>query len=314
MAYTKIQKLGSFRRMALAFWRAPRDGVIYGTMNIDATRMVESIKRAEAEHGIKLSPGVFIGKGIALGLRASPTMNSKIIWGTLYQKDTVDIFFQVDVEGQDLSGVLIERCDEKSVIEIGKELRDRAQKLREGKDQQYEKTQKGILKKIPPLVLRYVAGLLTFMEFNLGIKLSFLPGYKEDAFGTAMCSNIGSLGIDQAYAPLIPVSRVGFIGLVGRLHDVPMAVNGKVEIRPQLVTSATIDHRIADGVQIGKLVNTARHFYEQDPYLEPTIPGTVLPKRDGVAPPAGTNGGASPAAPGAPAASPSSEAKPLPVV
>jgi pyruvate dehydrogenase E2 component (dihydrolipoamide acetyltransferase) len=266
-AYKKPEKLGSFRRFALAFWGPPSDGTIYGTLFCDATNMLALAKKAEEEHGVKITPGHIVGKGVALGLRAVPAFNSKVIWGTIYQKDTVDIYFQVDVEGgKDLSGVLIERADEKSVVEIAKELRDKAQSLRAGKDKQYEKTQKGVLSWLPSFLIRRIINFLTFMEFNLGIPLTFLPGVKRDAFGTAMISNVGSFGIDIAYAPLIPVSRVGLITLVGRITDEPMVVDGKVEVRPRLTGSATFDHRLGNGAQIGTLVRTVRAYME-NPYV-----------------------------------------------
>jgi len=266
-AYKKPERLGSFRRFALAFWGPPSDGTIYGTLFLDATNLLALSKKVEAEHGIKLTPGHFVGKGLALGMRAAPQLNSKVIWGTIYQKETVDMYFQVDVEGgKDLSGVLIERADEKSIVDIAKELRDKAQKLREGKDQQYEKTQKGLFSRIPSWIIKRIVSFLCFCEFNLGIPLTFLPGVKKDAFGTCMLSNVGMMGIDIAYAPLIPVTRVGVIGLVGGIKDEAKVVNGKIEIRPMLTGSATFDHRLGNGSQIGTLVRTARDYIE-NPYV-----------------------------------------------
>lgn len=266
-SYRKADRLGSFRRFALAFWDAPRDGTIYGSFYLDATNMLALARKVEAEHGVKITPGHVVGKAMALGLRAAPQMNSKIIWGTVYQKDTVDVYFQVDVDGKDLSGVLIERADEKNLVEIAKELKEKARDVREGKDKQYEKTQKGLLSWFPPFVLRKLLGFLTFLEFNFGIALTFIPGVKRDAFGTAMVTNVGMMGIDVAYAPLVPVTRVGFIGLVGKIEDRPWVVDGKIEVRPILVGSATFDHRLGDGAQIGTLVRTAKQFIE-NPTLE----------------------------------------------
>jgi pyruvate dehydrogenase E2 component (dihydrolipoamide acetyltransferase) len=305
MPYRKAERLGSFRRFALAFWRAPRDGVIYGTMYVDATKMLEVMAKVEKERGIKLSLGHFVGKGMALGLRAAPQLNSKIIWGTIYQKDTVDIFFQVDVEsGKDLSGVLVERADEKSVIEIGQELRAKAENLRLGKDKQYEKTQKGFLKRIPPFILRRLLGFLTFLEFNLGMPLTFIPGVKADAFGTAMLTNVGMMGVDIAYAPLIPVTRVGIVGLVGRCTDEPMVVDGKIQIRPRLTLSCTFDHRLGDGAHIGLMIRTARAYME-NPHLDATPPAAPADAAATATHRVSGNGASAP---------PSEPAKPLPTI
>jgi pyruvate dehydrogenase E2 component (dihydrolipoamide acetyltransferase) len=121
-----------------------------------------------------------------------------------------------------------------------------------------------------------------------------------------MCTNVGMMGVDIAYAPLIPMSRVGVIGLVGGVKQVPMVVDGKIEIRPQLTGSATFDHRLGDGAQIGLFIRTVRAFIE-DPYLGAAPPAAVAAASNG-----NGNGGA--AHPASAPSSPSEQAKPLPVV
>jgi len=252
--------------------------------------MLALAKKVEAEHGVKITPGHVVGKAVALGMRAAPQFNSKIIWGKPYQKDTVDVYFQVDVEGgKDLSGVLVERADEKSLIEIAKELRDKAQALRAGKNVQYEKTQKGLFGSLPPFLIRKILGFLTFMEFNLGLPLTFLKGVERDPFGTCMITNVGMMGIDIAYAPLIPVTRVGVIALVGRITDEAMVVNGEVKVRPRLTGSATFDHRLGNGAQIGLLVRTAREFME-NPHTNSGVPAPAPKPAPAPAPPPPANG------------------------
>ena len=48
---------------------------------------------------------------------------------------TIDIFFIVSADaGAELSGVKVERADEKAVVDIARELRDRASRIRTGDD------------------------------------------------------------------------------------------------------------------------------------------------------------------------------------
>jgi hypothetical protein len=272
--YTKTKKLGTFRRFALAQWGDSKDGRIYGTMFFDYTNCIALAKKVEAEHGIKLTPTHFIGKAVALGLKESPCFNAKLIWGTFYEKEDVDIFFQVDIEsGKDLSGVVIRKCDRKTIVEIAQELRASAEKLRKGEDKQYEKTQKGVLGKLPIWLLRRVIKTLIFCTYNLGIDLSFL-GAKVDPFGTVMISNVGPMGIDIAYAPLVPPARIPLVTLIGRVTDQPHVVDGKVEVRPILTGSATFDHRYGDGAHIGRLIRKVREYME-NPWVDPPVPVTA---------------------------------------
>ena len=267
--YKKTARLGSFRRFAMATWKDAPDGRIYGTMLFDVSKAVALAKRVEAEQGVKLTMGHFVGKGVALALREVPQFNAKLIWGTFYEKETVDAYFQVDMDaGDDLSGVVVERADEKSVVEIANELRAKAERLRKGQDDQYEKTQKGVFGLLPWWLLRPLLAVLIFIQYNLGIDLRWFGlKAKPDPFGTVMITNVGMFGIDIAYAPLVPTSRVPLVVLVGRVQDQALVVDGKIEIRPVLTASGTFDHRYGDGAHIGRIVRAVRRFVE-DPFVD----------------------------------------------
>jgi len=226
-----------------------------------------------------------MGRAVASAFEKTPEANAKIIWGKVYIKDTVDVYYQVDIEdGKDLSGVVIPDTGNKSIVEVCKELRQSARRLRSGEDDQYEKTQKGLLSRLPAWLLRIILFLLTFMEYNLGYTAKFL-GAQPEPFGTVMVTNVGPFGIDIAYAPLVPPSRVPFIVLLGGLEERAWVSNGKVCIRPTICGNATIDHRILDGNKIGRLGKTIRAYME-DPYLFETSLGLESPW-EGLDPPEG---------------------------
>jgi pyruvate dehydrogenase E2 component (dihydrolipoamide acetyltransferase) len=301
--YKRTAKLGSFRRMANAFWGEPTDGRIYGTMFLDVSKAMALSKEVEKDHGLKLSMGVFIGKAISIALKRVPQFNAKKIWGTFYEKDSVDVYFQVDIEGGgDLSGTVIEKADQKTIIEIARELKAKSEKLRKGHDDQYEKTQKGLFGWLPPFIIRWILSFLIFIQYNLGVDLRWFGiKAKPDPFGTVMVTNVGMFGIDLAYAPLVTPARVPLVALVGRVVDQAVVVDGKIEIRPILTASATFDHRYGDGYHIGKIVRAVRHFVE-NPHLGQQIPADAK----SVTP---TDGAAAPVAPATtPAAAPAQPA------
>src|SRR5207247_9590368 len=60
-------------------------------------------------------------------------------------RETVDVVFIAAVEGgKELSGVKVERADEKSVFEVARELKERATQMKQGNDQEFAKTKKNI--------------------------------------------------------------------------------------------------------------------------------------------------------------------------
>jgi pyruvate dehydrogenase E2 component (dihydrolipoamide acetyltransferase) len=262
--YTRTKHHG-FRKIAKAFWSPPSEGLIYGHLVMDVTRLRRFQADVEEKFEIRPSVGHILGKAIAHALTVVPQANAKIIWGRAYIKDTVDVYFQVDVQdGKDLSGVVVPDTGKKTVVEVAQILRENAERLRKGKDEQYEKTQKGCVGKLPSWGIRWLLGTLTFLEYNFGITPTFL-GAREEPFGTVMLTNVSSFGIDVGYAPLVPVSRVPFVALMGRVVDRPVVRDGEVVIRPMLTASATFDHRLLDGNKIGKIVNTIKAYME-DPY------------------------------------------------
>ncbi|MGE0713278.1 MAG: 2-oxo acid dehydrogenase subunit E2 [Planctomycetota bacterium] len=262
--YTRSPERG-FRKFAMAFWDAPREGLIYGHVKVDVSRMRQFQEHVQQKFGIRPSIGLLVGRSVALALHQVPEGNAKIIWGQAYLKDTVDVYYQVDVEdGKDLSGVVVPDVGRKTCVEVTQILNERAGKLRRGEDEQYEKTQKGLLSYVPGWLLRFLLKALTFLEYNFGIPPTFL-GANAEPFGTVMVTNVSKFGIDVAYAPLVPVSRVPLIVLVGQPTDEAWVRDGKLVVAPVAPFSATFDHRLLDGNKIGRIVRAVRSYLE-DPF------------------------------------------------
>jgi len=58
-----------------------------------------------------------------------------------------------------------------------------------------------------------------------------------------MITNIGSLGLDMAWVPIVPYSRVPILLAVGEVRDIPVAENGEIVVRKVMKINATFDHR-----------------------------------------------------------------------
>ena len=54
----------------------------------------------------------------------------------------------------------------------------------------------------------------------------------------------------------MPLARVPLYVCVGAVNDAALAVDGQVVVRPQVVITATADHRLVDGAHAARL---ARH-------------------------------------------------------
>jgi hypothetical protein len=58
------------------------------------------------------------------------------------------------------------------------------------------------------------------------------------------------MGLDMAWAPHTPFSKVPLTVGVGAMTDKVIVVDGQAVIRPVLTLYATIDHRFVDGADV----------------------------------------------------------------
>jgi pyruvate dehydrogenase E2 component (dihydrolipoamide acetyltransferase) len=261
-------KISGWRKIAAATWGPPNDPQIYGDLEIDATPMLDYIRLARERADVKLSVTHLAGKAVAKALGDHPDLNVRLYRGHFIRRETVDVFFIVSMSaGNELSGVKVERADEKSVIEIARELSSRAGRIRGGDDADYGKTKK-MLSSTPRSLLKMsmrVAAWLT-ADRDLDLKKQGLP---RQAFGSVMITSVGMFGIQHAYAPLSPYYRIPFLMLVGEVADKPVAVDGRVEVRPMLTLSATMDHRYLDGFHASRLATSVREYLDDPAKFEP---------------------------------------------
>jgi pyruvate dehydrogenase E2 component (dihydrolipoamide acetyltransferase) len=91
-----------------------------------------------------------------------------------------------------------------------------------------------------------------------GRENSFLP---DDISGsTFTLSSMGMFGIEEFTSNInLPESA---ILAVGAIIDKPVALAGKVVIRPMMKMTLSYDHRIIDGAEAGKFMRTLHSFVE----------------------------------------------------
>jgi len=248
--------LGPWRVLASQIWDHPHDPTIYGFIDIDTTDIQEYIKEERERTGEKITITHVIGKAIADTLGELPHLNLIMKRGKLKQRESVDIFFQVEFGEGQLGGVKIKNVDKKSLAEIAKELREKAQEFKEGREKKMTKLI-GTFSKLPPFILKYMLRISRFLSYELGISIG---GLEQDPFGSAMVTNVGIFGLEIGFAPLFPLSKTPIVATLGKIRLKPLIVGEKIEPRPVISIGVAIDHRYYDGYHIGIL---ARKFMEK---------------------------------------------------
>ncbi len=250
------QNLSSFRRIALGTWKTAYDPSVYGSLKLEMGPVLDYIDAFRERTGRRLTLTHVLVKAVALTMEQMPDANAILRWNRIYLRRNIGIFFQVAMKDEatgeiDLSGVTIHEAAGKSLIDILDETEARVAKVRAYKDKELEQT-RNTFKKIPFFLLGPVLNTIGFLGYTLNLDLRKF-GVPRDAFGSVMITNVGSLGLEEAYVPLVPYSRVPLLLAVGKVSEEPCVRDGKLAITRTMKLFATFDHRILDGSHAAKM-------------------------------------------------------------
>ena len=261
--------LSSFRRIAIGTWTTAYDPSVYGSMNLRVEKLLAYIEAFRAATGKHVTLTHLLAKIAAACVAQMPDANALLRFNQLYLRRRIGIFFQVAMQDPetgelDLSGTTVFDADKKSLAEIVDEFAANVARVRALKDPTLEKTRSLFKGLIPSLLLNWTLKLVSFLCYTLNLNLSW-AGLPRDPFGSVMVTNIGSLGLDQAFVPLVPYSRVPLLIAVGSVRDAPVVEDGQVVVGKEMTLSATFDHRILDGTHAAVLARTVREWFD-DPF------------------------------------------------
>ena len=261
----------SFRRIAAAVWSRPREPTIHGILEVDMKASLAYLESVRASGRGRPTVTHLVVRALATALARFPEANAHVRGGRVKSLPSIDLFLQVALEdGADLSGLLVRDADRKSLAQIEVEVRERAGRVRQGRDPMLQKS-RGLARRLPIWVLRRALRFAEFVSNGLGWDLPRL-GIPRRPFGSALVTSVGMLGIDVGLPPFFPLSDAPILLCVGRVHDRPVAVEGRVEVRPVCVIGATIDHRVLDGALVGKMATVMRAYLADPGSIETETP------------------------------------------
>ncbi|MBM4253057.1 MAG: 2-oxo acid dehydrogenase [Deltaproteobacteria bacterium] len=257
----------SWRKIAIGTWRTPKDPSVYGILELRCEKVLAYMSRVSEECGERITITNFIGKALAESMRRHPEINSVLRYGKIYRRRHVTLFFQVatDQSGQDLSGIIVRQAESKSLAAMTTEMNKRIASVRDRSDKSYSQM-KSLMARIPGWLTGWVLDAASFIQYTLNI-WSPLLGTPKDPMGSVMITNIGSLGLDFGFAPLVAYSRVPLLVAVGAIKDKPVVEDGKLVVGKTVPLCVTFDHRLIDGVHASKLSRAMVKIFE-DPETE----------------------------------------------
>lgn len=261
--------LSSFRRIAIGTWKRSFDPSVYGSMTLRMDETMRYLDEFREKTGRRLTITHMMARAVAGVLEAMPDANAVLRFNRIYLRKRIGVFFQVAMKDQetgqiDLSGTTIMDAEQKSLVEIVDEFEHEVSKVRAQKDEKLEGT-RSMFKKIPPMLLNLFLNTIGFLAYTLNLDLRPL-GMPRDAFGSVMVTNVGSLGLEEAYVPLVPYSRVPLLLATGAVKKVPYVEDDdSISVCRVMRVFATFDHRILDGRHAATMSRELRAWFE-DPY------------------------------------------------
>lgn len=266
-----------WRKIAMASWRPRRDPAISATMDVDAGELLAYIDRVRSVTGVHLTPAHLVGRAGAKVFEALPGLNGRVVFGQFLPSPSIDCFFVVSLRtdptsgaeaaSTDLSGSVVRDVDQKTPWVIAQELADHAALIRADQDPQFKQT-KQMVKWLPPMALRGVTDAIGFITESLQLPIPLL-GLDARPYGSFLVSNVGTYGLDTAFAPVPPFCHVPAGMIVGAITEKVVARDGVPTVRPILPLAIGLDHRFVDGYQAATMAKIFREYLADPARFDP---------------------------------------------
>lgn len=259
------KQVAPFRKLAIGTWQTAYDPTVYGGITLRMDRAMEYIERFRAATGRRLTITHLVTKACAEALRRVPDANAILRFNKLYLRKHINISVLVVQTDQgegdpDLTAAKVNDADQKNLVQIVDELEATVEKVRTRQDKGLE-SGKATVAKVPFILMNAFLKLIAFLLYTLNIDLTF-AGMPRDAFGSLTVTNIGSLGLETGFVPLVPYTRVPIFISPGIVKEAPVVENGKLAIGKVMQLNASFDHRFIDGYHAMVLAKTIREMLE----------------------------------------------------
>ena len=250
--------------MAIGTWETTYDPSVYGNLTLNMDEAIAYQEAFRAQTGKRVTLSHMMAKAVAAVLQATPEANAILRFNRIYLRKRIGVFFQVALEDDngeiDLSGATIYDPEQKSLVEIIDEFASKVGHVRTGRDNRFSKS-RNLLRRVPSLSLNPVLKTLGLLSYGLNLDLRW-AGIPRDPFGSVMITNIGSIGLRQAYVPLVPYSRVPLVIAMGAVETRPVVKHNQVVPGKVMDVCATFDHRVLDGMHATVMAKTLRSWME----------------------------------------------------
>lgn len=239
------------RKVAVATWRAPKEGRLLSRVVVDAEPLLDYVASRRAVGAQGLSLVHVLGAACARALLAVPQANARVLGGRAVPFADVAVGFAVDVgAGTDLAPVTVRGADRLTPAALATEVRRGVAAVREGHDAGFRRSTR-VAAAVPAPLLRPLLAVSSLVLGGLGLPML---GQQGHPLGAVFVSNLAPLGLEEAFLAPVPFARAHVYVALGTVTERAVVRAGEVVPVRQLTLCLTGDHRLVDGVQCAAYV------------------------------------------------------------
>ena len=247
------------RKITIATWSNPFDPQTYTSLKLNITKIIPYLEKKSKEENVHITPTIFSIKLMAIILKKYPEVYGYIKYGRYNPKDEVDICCLVQVgDGKELANTTIKNCEVKNFNKITEELQNSVNLLRKRKNKDQNKKM-NLMYFLPTFLLGPFIQIISFLS-SIGLSLEIL-GLKKFEFGSCVITSIGSLGIDDSYAPIPPLTFAPLLlTLCSKYTKYYFDENNEIKEKIILKMNFTSDYRFFNIDNAHKIVEDVSFF------------------------------------------------------
>jgi len=243
----KMTRWGAGRQFlvdAISNTRKPDGCVIMLIMMDKAREVIQGFR--EKQQPMTYTP--LIARACALALRERPWMHSMIRGRKVVEPSNIEISISVAGKESVTPVVVIADPDRKSLVEIARELQEKARKAKEEEQQNIEKLNR--YSWFIPAALRSLMAKCFMRSQRARRKLA----------GTFQISSIAGKGVEIGMPFALTTTAMLSLGHIARR---PVVVEDKIEARLCSYFSVLVDHRIVDGKRAWEFLGHVKTLLEE---------------------------------------------------
>ncbi len=170
----------------------------------------------------------FVVKACGEVLKDNPDLNGKLIFGKFVPYKTCDVCCLVNIDdGNDVGMMLVKDVPNKTVYEIGHEIKTNGRKIRPKDGDETHKRRMSLIKILPSFLISILYKLSIFLTSHLGVNMPFM-GLTKDSLGSMIVTSVGNFGYIDAYTSFFGSTGQWILLTVNAVHEEVIAVNGKM--------------------------------------------------------------------------------------